>query len=35
MELWTTTLIIALTMVWLLVRVKAISEALFPVSAEE
>ena len=35
MDLWTTTLIIALTTAWLLVRVTAISKALFPVKAEE
>jgi hypothetical protein len=35
MDVWTTTLIIVLTTVWLLVRVNAISKALFPVKAEK
>jgi hypothetical protein len=35
MDMWTTTLIIALTTAWLLVRANAISKALFPVKAEK
>ena len=35
MGLWTTTLIIALTMAWLLVRANAVSKVLFPVKEEK